>query len=470
VNLRRRALGLRARLTLWYSLAVCAALVLLGGGALTLLDRELRANLDASLLSMARAAAESTRQASVSSPLEDLLDSVFGLGHPRHFFQLLDPFGRPDPRVPEYRQAPLPLSEGTLRNAEHGLPTFETLALRNPPGHIRMLTYPVTERGRVVHLVQVAMSLTGIEEATAGFLHIFVLLGPMAVVVFAAGGWILTSRAIAPVDAMVRTARRIEAEDLSRRIEGGARDDELGRLAAVLNDMLDRLERSFAVARQFGADAAHELRTPLTILKGEIDVALRSAADEQSYRNALSSCREEVERISSLLEDLLLLAQADAGALTGSLGTVDLAEVIDDAAPALEALAQQGEAQLAIHRAPGLRVRGGTPLLLRILMNLVDNAVKHGGKGAHIRLRAGRKSDAVLLEVLDDGPGIASADRTRIFERFYRSDAAQSRGGAGLGLAIVRSIVLALGGHVAVDSEPGKGSCFQVRLPFSDAA
>jgi heavy metal sensor kinase len=463
-------MGLRARLTLWYSLAVGVALVLLGGGALTLLDRELRANLDASLLSMARAAADSTREASVSSPLEGLLDSLFGPGHSRQFFQLLDPFGRPDPRLPEYRQAPLPLSEQALRNAAQGHPTFETLPLRSPPGDIRMLTYPVIEHGRVVHLVQVALSLTGIEEATRGFLHMLLLLGPLVVIVSAVGGWILTSRAIAPVDAMVRTARRIEAEDLSRRIEGGTRDDELGRLAAVLNDMLDRLETSFAVARQFGADAAHELRTPLTILKGEIDVALRSAGDEQSFRNAMSSCREEVERISSLLEDLLLLAQADAGALTASLGTIDLAEVIDDATPALEAIAQAAKAQLAIHRAPGLRVRASTPLLLRVLMNLVDNAVKHGGNGAHIRMRAARKSDAVLLEVLDDGPGIAPEDRARIFERFYRTDAARARGGAGLGLAIVRSIVLALGGHVAVDSEPGRGSCFQVRLPLSDAA
>jgi signal transduction histidine kinase len=316
VKLGRRTLGLRARLTLWYSLAVSAALLLLGGGALTLLDRELRANVDASLVSMARAAAESTRHASVNSPLEELLDSVLGPGHARHFFQLLDPFGRPDPRLRDYHQAPLPLSEPALRNAEHGLRTFETLTLPNPPGRIRMLTYPVTERGRVVHLVQVAMPLSGIEEAAAGFLRILVLLGPVAVVAFALGGWVLTSRAIAPLDAMVRAARRIGAEDLSRRIEAGARDDELGRLAAVLNDMLDRLERSFTVARQFGADAAHELRTPLTILKGEIDVALRSVKDEQAYRSALESCREEVERIGSLLEDLLLLAQADAGALS----------------------------------------------------------------------------------------------------------------------------------------------------------
>src|SRR5262249_45871545 len=148
-------------------------------------------------------------------------------------------------------------------------------------------TAPVLERGRLVQLVQVAMSLRAIEAARSRFLLVLAALLPVALVGAAAGGWFLAGRALAPVDAMVETARRIGAEDLSHRLAAHARDDELGRLAAVLNDMLERLERSFAAARQFSADAAHELRTPLTILRGELELALATAPPGAGDRRAL---------------------------------------------------------------------------------------------------------------------------------------------------------------------------------------
>ena len=177
-----------------------------------------------------------------------------------------------------------------------------------------MLTFPVVERGRVVQLVQVAMPLAGVEAARRQFLLILLGLAPLALGGVAAGGWLLTGRALAPVDAMVGAARRITAEDLSLRLTTEGRDDELGRLAGVLNDMLARLERSFTAVRHFSADAAHELRTPLTILKGEIEVALRATPDGES-RRVLESCQEEVDRLVALVEDLLLLARTDAGSV-----------------------------------------------------------------------------------------------------------------------------------------------------------
>src|SRR5712691_7215458 len=323
MHLRPRTL--RARLTLWYTVLLSGMLALLGVIALVLLDRGLRDNVDASLKSVARSIAESTRGPSRFGPdLDENLESLLGPGLAERFFRLLDPFGRPDPRVVPRSRVQLPLSPNALHNAEDGRETYETLIL---PGvstsPVRLITLPVIEHGRIIHLVQVAMPLESAETARSRFLFILLGLAP-----------------VAPVDAMVETAREIEAEDLSRRVETAASNDELGRLAAVLNDMLTRLERSFAAVRHFSADAAHELRTPLTILKGEIEVALRSGLGEQEYHRVLTSCLEEVDRLSALVEDLLFLARSDSGNISLAQTPVNLAEVLEEVVPALRALAE----------------------------------------------------------------------------------------------------------------------------------
>ena len=333
---------LRARLTLWYTAFFSGMLVVLGVGALILLDRGLRDNIDASLKTVAQSIADSSRRhSSLGTPLEDLLDSMLPPGLTERFFTLLDPFGRPDPRVAPRSRLQLPLSVEALRNAEHGQETYQTLPL---PGisssPVRMLTFPVIERGRIIHLVQVAMPLESAEAARSRFLLIMLSLAPLALGGGAAGGWFLAGRTLAPVDRMVETARKIEAEDLSQRLETGESNDELGRLARVLNDMLMRLENSFTAVRHFSADAAHELRTPLTILKGEIEVALRAPRPDEEYRRVLSSCLEEVDRLSVLVQDLLFLARSDSGNLEVSKTPVNLHDVIADVAPSLQAFAE----------------------------------------------------------------------------------------------------------------------------------
>ena len=283
---------LRARLTLWYTALLCGMLALLGTTALVLLDRGLRDNVDASLRSLAHSIADSTRgPARPGTDLDEALESLLGPGLAERFFRLLDPFGRPDPRLVPRSRVQFPLSPEALRNAEHGRETYETLVVPEvSAAPVRLLTLPVIERGHITHLVQVAMPLESAETARSRFLLILVGLAPLALGGAGAGGWFLARRALAPVDAMVEAARKIEAEDLSRRIETAASNDELGRLAAVLNDMLARLERAFTAVRHFSADAAHELRTPLTILKGEIEVALRSPPAEEEYRRVLAQC------------------------------------------------------------------------------------------------------------------------------------------------------------------------------------
>jgi two-component system OmpR family sensor kinase len=446
-----------------------ATLLALGTTTLVLLDRSLRANVDTSLHSLAQAIGETVRQRSAFGPgLDDLVESMLGPGFAERFFRLLDPRGRPDPRVAPRGRAQLPLSDEALRNAAGGQETYETFTL---PGRaaapLRVLTMPVVEQGRVVDVVQVAMSLEPIETARSHFLLILLALTPIALAVAGVGGWFLARRALAPVDAMVEAARRIEAEDLSRRLETGGSQDELGRLAGVLNDMLARLERSFATVRQFSADAAHELRTPLTILKGEMEVALRSSPAEEEYRRVLTSCLEEVDRLNALVEDLLFLARSDGGSVRITQAPVNLVNVLQEVSSPLHALADAAAVALSIAPPAPLWVGGSASMLFRLIFNLGENAIKYTPAGGRVDIVLVQRDTDAVLEVRDTGPGISPDEQAHIFDRFYRGDRARGRGGVGLGLALARSIVVLHGGAISVDSTPGVGSCFRVVLPLS---
>ncbi len=471
--------SLRTRLTLWYTALLTGMLILLGSAALILLDRGLRDNIDASLKSVAVSIADSVRRP--PSPGRDFgaaLDALlgpFGPGPASRFFRLLDPFGRPDPRVVPRPRMQFPLSPEAQLNARHGRETYQTITL--PPSQggegegipVRLLTLPVIERGRMIHLVQVAMPLESADMARSRFLLILLGLIPLALGGAGVGGWFLARRALAPVDAMVDTARTIEAEDLSRRIEAADSPDELGRLAAVLNAMLERLERAFTAVKHFSADAAHELRTPLTILKGELEVALRSPPTPEEYRSVLVSCLEEVDRLSTLVTDLLFLARSDSGNMSIARTPVNLAAVQRDVCAALGALAETAHIRFT-HGAPTkLWTRGSEAMLFRLLFNLGENAIKYTPEGGAVTLTLKPCGTQACLSVRDTGAGIAAEEQPHIFERFYRADPARRRGGTGLGLALARSIALAHGGRISVESRVGHGSCFTVRLPLVSA-
>ncbi len=464
-------MNLRTRLTLWYTAFLSGMLLLLGAAALTLLDWGMRDNVDTSLKSVARSIASSVRGAARSGPnLEDDLEALFGPLAAERFYRLLDPFGRPDPRLAPRGRKQFPLSPEALQNAEHGQDTYETLQL---PGvstsPLRLLTMPVIEHGRIIHFVQVAMPLDSVENTRTRFLLILLGLTPIALGSAGIGGWFLARRALAPVDVMVETARKISAEDLSRRLNTPTRTDELGRLAEVLNDMLARLERSFVAVRHFSADAAHELRTPLTILKGELEIAERTPQSEDEYRRVLTSCLEEVNRLSTLVEDLLFLARSDSGNVALPQTPVNLAEVINEVAPALSVLAEEAAVTYTVESAASAWVRGNESLLFRLLFNLGENAIKYTPAGGAVALILKSSAGELILEVVDTGPGIAPEDQERIFDRFYRGDKARSRGGVGLGLALARSIVLIHNGRITAENLPEKGSCFRVVFPAMES-
>jgi heavy metal sensor kinase len=327
------------------------------------------------------------------------------------------------------------------------------------------------------------MSLEGLYMARRHFLWTLATLFPLALVFAATGGWLLARRALQPVDQMTTTARRIEAEHLAQRIQGAEVDDELGRLARTLNEMLARLEAAFAQVRRFSADASHELRTPLTVLKGEIEVALRRPRESAEYQRVLASVLEEVESMARLVDDLLLLSRADAGALRLEAAPVELDRLVEGVAKEGEVLAREEQVRVTVQELEPLIIHGDSQRLKQLLRNLVDNGIKYTPPGGEVTLALRalrpRPSEAnsklpdapglwVEIVVQDTGVGIPPESLPRIFDRFYRVDPSRSReaGGAGLGLCIARTIAEAHGGRIEVQSALGAGSTFTVFLPL----
>jgi heavy metal sensor kinase len=278
----------------------------------------------------------------------------------------------------------------------------------------------------------------------------------------------LARRALRPVDRMTETARRISAEHLTGRLDETGAGDELDRLAQTLNEMLGRLDAAFKEMRQFTADASHELQTPLTILKGEMEVALRSPRSPEEYQRILKSGLEEIDRIARLVEGLLLLARADAGVLRMDRQAVDLAQLIEEVHGQARILAEAHSVDLRLGPVGPVSVQGDYAHLRRLLLNLVDNGIKYTPPSGHVTISLQSSGGWASIRIEDTGIGISPEDQTRIFQRFYRSAEARSsgEGGAGLGLCIARSIAEAHRGRIEVESIPGRGSTFTVLLPI----
>ncbi len=290
---------------------------------------------------------------------------------------------------------------------------------------------------------------------------------PFALLISLGGGYILAGRAIAPVGTMARMAREITADNLSQRLPVGDSGDEFGNLAATFNNTLQRLEDAFARMRRFTADASHELRTPLTIIRSVGENALQHPQDAARQADALGSILEETDRLVRLLDDLLTLTRAEAGALPLQRTVCDLTALATGVAGHLQVLAEEKRQTLVCLDLPKVEAMVDAVTVKQALFNLVNNAIRYTPCGGHIDVRVTSTPEGAVIEVQDDGPGIAAEHHQRIFERFYRIDVSRSRdaGGAGLGLAIARWAIELNGGAIELESALGRGSLFRVRLP-----
>jgi heavy metal sensor kinase len=300
---------------------------------------------------------------------------------------------------------------------------------------------------------------------------LLVLAIPLTLVVAVAGGLFLAGRALGPIDRIRKTAERIGAEDLSGRLNLPLRPDEVGRLAATFDRMLERLDQAFRQQRQFTADASHELRTPLTLLMTQAELALERRRTPAEYRDALESIRQEARRMAKLIDDLLLLGRADAGQDVLSRELLDLRDVVTEVGAAVEPLATARRVRIDWTRTDSVVVLGDQTRLTQLLLNLVDNGIKFTSAGGSVTVSVTCEGKSAVLRVADTGIGIPHEHLPRVFERFYRVDPARSRdrGGTGLGLAIARWIVEAHGGGIQVTSTLGRGTTFTVRLPLAAA-
>jgi two-component system OmpR family sensor kinase len=466
-----RIRSIRTRLTLWYSSLLTLTLLVLASTAYGLLTYSLSHDLDVALKGVAKAMAESVQSGTTRlfpSDIDRVFQEFFGFSPLERYFEILDPTGRGGTRGSSDQSGKLSLSPEALKNAAEGRPTFETVVgTDNYP--VRVLTVPVQEGGHVTSLIQVGMSLKGMYTTRRRFLLIMAAVLPLGILMAGGVGWLLARRAFKPVDQMTEAAHRIGAKHLAERLEEPGTGDELDRLAKTLNQMLGRLDAAFHQIRQFSADASHELQTPLTILKGQLEVALRSVRSPEEYQRILKSSLEETDRIAHLVDGLLLLARADAGVLKMDRRPVDLTQLIEEVCEQAKVLAEVNEVVLRLGRVEPLLVQGDQERLRRLLLNLVDNGIKFTPRGGQITISLRVDSSTASIVVSDTGVGLSLEEQGKVFQPFYRAEGGhtENKQGVGLGLSIVRSIAEAHGWRIQLESTPGLGSQFTLLIPLS---
>lgn len=310
-----------------------------------------------------------------------------------------------------------------------------------------------------------AASLQPLDRDQAQLARVLVTAAIPGLLLIAAMGGFLASRAIRPVEELTRKAAGITARDLSQRIPTTRQAVEFQRLSEVFNEMLERLKKSFHQATRFSADAAHELKTPLAILQGRIEQSLGEAADGSEHQKLCAELLEETQRLKGIVRKLLLLSLADAGQLKLHAEPLSLSQIAADAADDARVLAPNLKIETAI--AENIRVAADEDLLGQVLQNLISNAIKYNGEGGAVRIELSRTGPNIRLAVTNNGAPIPSEHRPRIFERFYRADASRNRAveGIGLGLSLSREIARAHGGDLALERSDETGTTFTLTMP-----
>jgi heavy metal sensor kinase len=313
-------------------------------------------------------------------------------------------------------------------------------------------------------VIQVGRSEAPMRAQSRDLLLILLLGLPLAIVVAGVGGYTVARRALAPIERLTAHARTITAERLGERLPVDNPEDEMGRLAAVFNETLGRLEESFGLMRRFTADVSHELRTPLTSIRSVGEVGLRGHRDETAYRSIIGSMLEEADRLATVVDRLLTLSRAETRQSRLTSEPVDLGELAENVAAHLGVLAEEKRQSIVVERHGSPLALGDRFAMRQALINLLDNAIKFTPAGGTILIRLTDLPSAAVVEVIDSGPGVAADARPRIFDRFYRADGLEEAG-TGLGLSIARGAVEATGGHLTLESTGPQGSTFRITMP-----
>ncbi|MFA9561998.1 MAG: ATP-binding protein [Nitrospirota bacterium] len=354
-----------------------------------------------------------------------------------------------------------------LRNQVfQGQTVYETL-LRPQSSPVRRISFPITSEGRIEYILQTQVSLDLVNETLK---WLIITLGAVTIGIFicawVGSNWI-ARMALSPVETLGQTAANVSAQSLDTRVFLDAPYHEFQQLAQSFNNMFERLQRAFESQRRFVGDAAHELKTPLTAMKGNMEVGLQRERSTEEYRDLLSTSLGQVERLVRLVKSLLTLTQFSGEHLPIDLKPVLMEPLIKELVSELSILAEDKGCLFTSHIQEVPKVLGDAGQLKQLVINLLDNAIRHTPQGGSVTVTLQSSADKVRLTVEDTGSGIATEHLPHIFERFYRADPARDResGGTGLGLAIAKEIALAHNGTINVRSEVGQGSVFTVSLP-----
>jgi heavy metal sensor kinase len=464
--------SLAFRLALGYALLLSATFALVGGAMYFGLAQYLRSSLSDSLRrrsvqveEILHAAPAAIRDAQIADAINTRIAPEFNNRFVRITRAPATPIyrsGRPADRSFD------PASIAPLTGRWPGHPT--TRAVETKAGPVMISSTPIETRSGS-YLVELGTALEPIESVEDRLLILLGMLLPVLVACAAGGGYLLVQRALRPVQRMAQTAAQISVQSLDERLPVMQTGDALQQLSLSLNHMLGRLHESVQASRRFLADASHELRTPLTVIKGELQEIVREDECQKELRERIGSTLEEVARLERLVAGLLVLSRLDAGDAQREWVDVDLGVLANQTVEQMRLVAEDRGVQLDASHLRSLTVRGDRSRLKQVIVNLLDNAIKFTPRGGAVSLRTEQRPGAALLEVRDTGIGIPPEALPHVFERFFRADEARTRegdaadGGAGLGLAIVRSICTAHGAEVEVESTPGAGSCFRLKFP-----
>lgn len=453
-----RSIGVR--LAFWYAAVFAGSMLLFGGAIWLAVHQGLYHAIDESL----RERADGIRifvEDHKNRLLQDEVKEEFRAHG--DLFQVID-----DGRNAVY-QAKTFQGQPTPETGDLGTePRFETATIAGVPYRFLSANFGVDGRS---YTVQVAAPLHELRRGLRDTLWLLLPLFPAALLLAGIGGYWMSRRALAPVDEITETARAISADSLAKRLPVPATGDELQRLSETLNELIGRLESAFTKISRFTADASHELRTPLAVMRTTAEVALRIEQPDVEHRVALEHIVAEIQRMSHLVENMLLIANADSGHGRLNMARIDLGSAVREACTEAAVLARAKGLRFDVRVPDGpLWVEGDVNALRRLFLILIDNAVKYTPAGGACEVYVRECNGLVVGGVKDTGIGISGDDLPRVFDRFYRVDRARSRqqGGTGLGLAIARWIATAHNGTVTVESTLDRGSVFEVRLALVD--
>ncbi|MGJ7574102.1 sensor histidine kinase [Variovorax sp. RB2P76] len=471
-------LSFRKRLALAHVSAIVVVMAIAAFGSYLVFARNVHRELDAALLALAETELGMLLSAGEGATVI-VHEAPPGPGAPSfvrldRLVQIVDAQGDVLARSANLGEAQLPIPPVLRERLAAGETVFETLnGFGEEP--TRMVSVPVPQgvsgKGPLL-AVQVAGSLDDVNRTVAMASVLFVILGGALLLALGAAGALITRRAFGAIDDVVLQAHRIGDANLGERLPHPGTNDEIGRLVDTLNDMLARIEHGMEAQRRFTSDASHELRSPLSRLRTELELALRRPREPADYVETLHSSLEEVESLTLLVEELLVLARLDAGQERDAVETVSLNLLAEEAVRRLEPMARERRLELLLEPAPPVAARVARGAASLALANLLDNALKFSPAGTTVRvsLRADVEANEAVISVSDRGPGIRGDELPHLFERFYRGATARSdekTPGLGLGLALSQAVVHAHGGRIEAANESGGGARFDMRLPLA---